>query len=260
MSWRRRGWQDYAERPRRPKVRRVNVGERDDLLRKMKRGIARSPVLSALGVEVLAKRGRFYVERSHPTDDCIMGTEALGRISPLADTANSLLLEVEYRKSSWSEVAKGSVQKLANILANDTSGTFHGLGSLNKSLHKAGCGLQRQPVVLRDNFTFVYSDTGDVCAPQEALFHYFAVPINVIAEPRVWYSYHRKPHIVESSDDEQRVLVRFLASSLSGTFGGTCLYIFRDGDWNAYTTKPSESDDIVSAERWLKKRKWKAWT
>ena len=81
MSWRRRNRQDYTERPRRPKVRRLSVEERDDSLRRMKHGIERSPVLSALGVEVLAKRGRFYVERSYSTDDCVMGTEALGRIS-----------------------------------------------------------------------------------------------------------------------------------------------------------------------------------
>ena len=259
MGWHRRGWDD-DERPRRPKVRKLNADERDNLLRRMKRGIARSPVLSALDVEVLAKRGRFYIERSYPIDDCDIATEAMGRISPLADTAKSLLLEVEYRRSSWSQVALGSVQKLVNALANDRKGTFHGLGSLNKSLRKASCGLQRQPVVLRDDLVFVYSDTDKLCTSQEALFHYFAIPINVIAEPRVWYAHHRKPCIVEACDDRQRVLVRFLTSSLSGSFGGTCLYIVRDGEWRAYTIKPSESDDIESAERWLKKRKWKAWT
>ncbi|MCA9132981.1 MAG: hypothetical protein KDA45_07490 [Planctomycetales bacterium] len=233
--------------------------ERDELFHKFKRGIERSPVLSALGVEVLVKRGRFYVERVHQTKDAIKFAEALGRISPLADSVNSLLLEVEYGKSRWSAIAKGSAQKLINTLANDMVGRFHGLGSLNKSLRKAGCGLQRQPVKLCGDLTFVYSESGEVCTPQEALFHYFAVPIAVIAEPRIWYSYHRTPRIVESSADRQRVLVRFLTSSLEGAFYGTCLYICQEGDWGAYAIKPSASDNLLSAEKWLQKRKWEAW-
>ena len=74
------------------------------------------------------------------------------------------------------------------------------------------------------------------------------------------YWYHRKPHILEVSRDRRRVLVRFTTSSLSGEFGGTCLYICREGRWDAFTIRPSESDDIASAERWLEKRKWRAWT
>jgi hypothetical protein len=43
------------------------------------------------------------------------------------------------------------------------------------------------------------------------------------------------------------------------SFGGTCLYIQRDGRWAAYTIKPSESQTIAQAEAWLVKRKWRAW-
>lgn len=64
---------------------------------------------------------------------------------------------------------------------------------------------------------------------------------------------------MESSEDKSRVLVQFLASGWSGTFGGTCLYLIKDGVWGAYKIKPSESADIATAERWLVKRKWKAW-
>jgi hypothetical protein len=42
-------------------------------------------------------------------------------------------------------------------------------------------------------------------------------------------------------------------------FGGTCLYACQDGKWDAYTIKPSESRDIITAEAWLVKRKWRAW-
>ena len=105
-----------------------------------------------------------------------------------------------------------------------------------------------------------YADTGEGCTVQEALFHYFGLPIEVVAEPSGWYSYHRKPRIVEASEDRTRVLVWFSTESMSGeTFGGTCLYAQRHGQWGAYPIKPSESKTIVQAEAWLVKRKWKAW-
>ena len=56
------------------------------------------------------------------------------------------------------------------------------------------------------------------------------------------------------------MLVRFGAMSMLGErFGGTCLYVRRDGRWGAYRIKPSESRDIASAEAWLVKRKWRQW-
>ena len=66
--------------------------------------------------------------------------------------------------------------------------------------------------------------------------------------------------IVETSEDQTRALVRFGARSWSGEgFGGTCLYAYREGRWEAYRIRPSESRDIGSAEAWLAKRKWKQW-
>ena len=113
---------------------------------------------------------------------------------------------------------------------------------------------------LDNDGTFVYTDTGKGCSVQEALFHYFGLPIDVVAEPSGWYLYHRRPRIVETSDDRTRILVRFTAESMSGaTFGGTCLYIQREGQWAAYTIKPSDSQTIAQAEAWLVKRKWRAW-
>jgi hypothetical protein len=178
----------------------------------------------------------------------------LGRITPLAD---ELLLEVERR--SWNEIARGSAQKLIKAVANDTKGTFHGLGSLDHSLRKAGQGLTRLPMTVKDN-KFVYSGTDEGCTVQEAMFHFFGLPIEVIAQPALWYSYHRTPRIVEFAEDRTRVLVRFSAVSLSGSFGGTCLYAQRDGIWRAFPIRPRESRSIVTAEAWLVKRKWKAWS
>src|SRR5438270_5434150 len=174
--------------------------------------IARSPVLAGFGVRVRFLRGRFYVERPTPA-----GVEVWGRITPLAD---DLLLEVERR--SWNEVARGSAPKLIKVIAGDTRGTFHGLGSLDRSLRQAGQGLTRLPMKL-ENARFLYTDTGEGCTVQEALFHFFGLPIEVIAQPALWYSYHQTPRFVECAEDRTRVLVRFSATSWSGeSFGGTC--------------------------------------
>jgi hypothetical protein len=118
----------------------------------------------------------------------------------------------------------------------------------------------RLPVKREAQANFVYAETGVDCSAQEALFHHFGLPLHVLVEPAEWYSYHRKPTIVEGSEDRTRVLVRFGAMSSSGeSFGGTCLYACREGNWAAYRIRPSESRDITTAEAWLVKRKWKQW-
>lgn len=107
---------------------------------------------------------------------------------------------------------------------------------------------------------FVYCETGKEGSVQEALFHYFGLPVSVVAEPSDWYSYQRTPRIVEASEDRSGVLVRFAAKSMSGeSFGGTCLYACREGQWEAYTIRPNASKTIAQAEAWLVKRKWQAW-
>ena len=244
MQWRHQ----WSERPPRPKVHRLSAERQQDILAKMTKEIAKSPILSGFGLQVRFLRGRFYVERPLPS-----GIHVWGRITPVAD---GLLLEHEWR--SWNEIARGTPQKLIKAIAGDTRGTFHGLGSLDSSLRKVGQGLTRLPMKIKDN-KFVYSESGEGCSVQEALFHYFGLPIEIIVQPKLWYSYHRTPHIAEGSKDRTRVLVRFSAFSLSGSFGGTCLYAQRDGNWGCYPIRPSESKNIASAEAWLVKRKWKGW-
>src|SRR5438067_7817180 len=117
MRWRR----NWSVRPPRPKVHHLPAGEQKKLLAQMAKEIARSPVLSGFGIQVRFLRGRFYVERPLPS-----GVEVWARITPLTD---DLLLEVERR--SWKEVARGLAQKLIKVIAGDTRGTFHGLGSLD---------------------------------------------------------------------------------------------------------------------------------
>jgi hypothetical protein len=255
MRWRRQQW---PEREPRPEVRTLSDEEKKKLLAGMTKEVAASPVLVGLGLQVRSQRGRFYLERSLGEGDDA-GVEAWGRITPLADS-NDLLLEQERRKGSWTEIARGSAKKLIKTVASDTKGTFHGLGALDKVLRRAGKGLERLPVKQEGNTKFVYADTGEQCSAQEALYHYFGLPLHVLTEPSEWYSYHRKPTIVEGNKERTRVLVRFGAMSSSGeSFGGTCLYACRDGRWRAYRIRPSESRDIASAETWLVKRKWKQW-
>jgi hypothetical protein len=223
-------------------------------------GIEASSVLSALGIRARALRGRFYLERPWEEPEEDPEIEVIGRITPLTKPKNALLLETEYQKGSWTEIARGSAQELINRVANDTEGTFHGLGVLDKSIRDSGHETERQAVEMQQDLQFVYTETGRKCTVQEALYHFFEIPIPVIAEPSQWIRYRRKPEIVEVSEDRSRVLVRFLAESLSGeSFGGTCLYAQIRGEWNAYTIKPNQSQSIATAEAWLEKRKWEDW-
>jgi hypothetical protein len=231
------------------------------ILRTLAKGIAASPVLSALRVQARGQRGRFYIERCAFDQDSAQGTMVLGRITPLTSAKHDLLLEAERRQGRWCEVAEGSAATLIKVIASDSQGTFHGLGFLDASLRRLGAGQTRLPVTLHDKRQFVYADTGEGCTAQEALFHYFGLPVAVVAEPSGWYASHRTPSLMEASEDGTRVLVRFTAESMSGeSFGGTCLYVCHDGQWGAYTIRPSASKTIAQAEAWLVQRKWRAWS
>lgn len=107
---------------------------------------------------------------------------------------------------------------------------------------------------------FYYIDSKKECRVQEVLFHYFGVPISVIAEPREWYVYHRTPHIREINKNNDKILIGFTSfSSLGDGFGGTCLYMKKDGKWVVFTIKPNQDTSINSSVLWLEKRKWKDW-
>lgn len=216
---------------------------------KMADEIACSPVLAAFGIQVRCHQGHFFLEC--PTANVL---PSWGRITPVKD---DFLLEVESQVQSWDEVARGSPQKLIQVIAGDSKGTFHGLGSLDHSLRKAGQGLTRLPMQLVDK-KFVYTDSGAGGTVQEALFHFFGLPIPIIAQPAIWYTNHRIPHFLEFSEDHTRVLVRFSGKKLADeSFGGSCLYALRHRKWGAYPVKSSEGWSIATAEAWLVKRKWK---
>jgi len=255
MGWKRR----WPERRPRPTVRPLSNEEREQIMDVFRKGIESSQVLSSLGIRVRALRGRFYFERVWQISDEQSEVEVIGRATPLENAEESLLLEVEKQKGSWYEVVRGTAEKVISKIASDTKGTFHGLGALDASLRKAGGDAKRLEVKVLESFRFVYAGTGEECPFHEALFHFFGIPIDIIAEPRQWYIYHRKPQIVEMSEDRTQVLVRFSAHGIYGSFSGVCLYAIVDGKWDAFTIKPDQSGDVATAIAWLKKREWREW-
>jgi len=255
MRWKRR----WPEREPRPKVQSLSVEEREQILNVFREGIESSPVLLSLGVRVRALRGRFYFERVWRLPGERSEMETIGRATPLEQSHERLLLEVENSKGNWREVVRGTAEKVIDEIASDTKGTFHGLGALDASLRNTGGGPERREVRMSKGFRFVYVDTGEECAFHETLFHFFGIPIDVIAEPRQWYDYHRKPRIIEVSEDRACVLVEFTAYGISGSFSGFCLYSIVDGKWGAFTVKPNQSRDISTAIAWLQKREWQEW-
>jgi len=255
MRWKQR----WPERKPRPKVRSLSDEEREQILDVFREGIASSPVLSSLNIRTRALRGRFYFERVWQFLGEKPEVEVVGRATPLEDPKGDLLLEVESRKGNWHQVVRGTAKQVIDRVAGDTRGTFHGLGALDQSLREMGGGLNRQEVEMLEDFRFVYTSTGKECSFHEALFHFFGIPIAIIAEPREWYTYNRKPQIIEVSQDQTRVLVVFTAYGIYGEFSGVCLYTVVDNQWSAFRIKPNQSGDIATAMAWLERREWREW-
>lgn len=256
MGWRH----NWPDRKPRPKVKVLSKAKKDEIQSKLVSGIDSSPVLTSLDICVRALRGRFYIEQLWQDDPEEQPESVIiGRITPLTTPKGRLLLEAEKSKGNWYEVKTGFAKSLIDHIANDTRGTFHGLGDLNRSL--VASRNQRVIVKMDEDYNFTYEATGGTCSTQEALYHYFGVPINVIAEPSDWYIYHRRPFITEVSDDLRSVLVRFTSRDRYGsTFGGTCLYTnLHEDEWDAYPIKPNQSKNIETAIRWLEKRDWDSW-
>ena len=221
MRWHRQSW---PERTPRPKVAKLPPESLQQLHARVTKFVKESVILSELLDNVQLARGCLYLWRQ-PDD-------LMARITPLGPRL--LLLESPYG-NSWTEHKRGSLATVLRVLERDTRGTFHGLGSL---VARPRRGERSTQVILHQDLK---------------------IPVHVLAEPRFWYSMHRRPVIAEVNNTKDRVLVRFVASGISGSFYGTCLYVLRDGEWGCYTIKPSASESISSAEKWLDKRKWEDW-
>lgn len=189
-------------------------------------------------------RGRFYFERIWEKDESEI--ETLGRVTPLVSPV-TLLLEAKKSESNWFKVKQGSTQEIIAALANDSEGTFHGLGALDQSLRKVK-GDMHLEIEIRDNLRFFYAKTEIECTVQEALYHFFGVPIDVIAQPREWFWYHRTPRIIEVGEDRKKVLVEFSAISMWGnSFEGRCLYGIKEDVWGAFVIRPNQSGSVESS-------------
>ncbi len=221
MGWRSDRWQPYQPRPKVAKLSAEQLGRLRDTA---SRFVARSKVLGTLVERVELTRGRVYLWRDE--------TDLMARISPLSSA--TFIIEAQ-RGNGWSEHARGTLRVVLGALERDRFGGFHGLGAL-----------ARRP------------KTGD-SSVLATLHRTFGVPLPVVAEPREWYALRRQPEIVEHDAKRGRVLVRFSAIGPFGSFGGTCLYALRDGEWGCYVIKPSASASLSSAEAWLAKRSWQGW-
>ena len=154
MRWKR----NWPERKPRPAVKALSKKRKDEILSKLVGGIESSPVFCSLNIRARALRGRFYIEQLWMNDsDEELESAIIGRITPLITPRGRLLLEAEKGKGNWYEVKKGNAKTLIEHIANDTNGTFHGLGTLNRSLCDEG-GDQRLPVKMDEELNFTYVD------------------------------------------------------------------------------------------------------
>ena len=250
MRWRREHDREYVARP---KAAKLTKEQAEPLLKSLNQSIQKSPVLAELGHTVTFSRGRFYIQQT------TMPTEVIGRITPLSEPEQSFLFETGSSDSGWHHQKKGKLRSMTNALSNEGAETFYRLGDLDDSIKNTS---ENNPVIVKAGATdFQYQDSNQqLCSVQVVLYHYFQLPIPVIAEPREWYAYHRSPQFVGISDENTKVLVQFSASSMSGaTFGGVCLYIKQADQWAIYRIKPNQSDNIDTAVQWLEKREWKGW-
>jgi hypothetical protein len=218
---RRHSW---PERDPRPKAANLPKEGLEQLHTRAEKFVQKSLILHELVDDVQLCRGRLYLWRG-PED-------LMARITPLSP--RSMLLETQHR-NSWVEHKRGQLTSVLNVVEGDTKGSFHGLGSL---IGKRRGGKRSVQVVLQRDLK---------------------IPVGILAKPEHWYRRHRMPAIAEVSDANDRSLVRFVSDGISGSFHGTCLYAFRDGRWGCYTIRPSASESIATAEKWLNKRDWEDW-
>jgi len=123
------GWgQRWPRREPRPRAAKLDVTEVQATQNRIQGQLALWPVLVQLGIQSRIKRGRFYLESDQ---------ELLGRLTPLEGGRTVYLLESP-RGNSWTEQGRGAPEELIDLVANDDSGTFHGLGALGRALSERG--------------------------------------------------------------------------------------------------------------------------
>jgi len=105
-------------------------------------------------------------------------------------------------------------------------------------------------MIVDDQGKFVYTDTGKGCSVQEVLFHYFGLPIEVgcrtvtlvfVSPQAVDCRNEREPDTGTGAGSRRR--------ACTAKFWRHCLYIQREGQWAAYTIKPSDSENSPKPRR-----------
>jgi len=217
-------------------LKRLSNDQKDNILKTLEQGIVSSPVLSALDIRVRALRGRFYLNKPLYVPDEDAEVEIIGRVTPVSGKKNAFLLDAKKMNGNWYEVMQGTIQKVVLRIANDTRGTFHGLGALEKSLRKADNVSKPPDIEMQGDYRFIYTNTGKECTVQEVLYHVFCVPIPVIAEPREWYAYRRSPKIVKVNKKKTSITVEFTKMDMyyGREIRNTCLYKKQDGKWDIF--------------------------
>ena len=230
MGWRGNQWP--AKRLR-PKLRKLSKEAKTGILELFEQKISSSAVLSALDVKVRPLRDRFYLEKPGFCATDTSEVENLGRITPVLDKKTPLLLDTMNMNGNWYEVLMGTDKEIFETIIYDTKGTFHGLGQLEKSLCKNKT-ISPLDIEMRDNYQFIFKETGEECTVQEVLYYVFGIPIPLIAEPREWYLYHRTPKIIKINKKMTSIKVEF--SKLDIHYGkyisGICKYEKHGDKWD----------------------------
>lgn len=219
MGWRDRRWTPYQPRPKVAKLSTEQLGRQRDTA---VRFIERSKVLSTLVERVELTRGRVYVWRDE--------TDLMARITPLSSV--TFLLEAQ-RGNGWSELA-------APFAPSSVLWSATGLAAFTVSAHLRRSRKRAKRACWRP------------CTARSA-FRSTSWPSRVSGMR--FGGDQRSPSRCQTG----RVLVRFSAIGPFGSFGGTCLYARREGEWGCYVIKPSAAASLASAEAWLNKRSWEGW-
>ncbi|WP_145347117.1 hypothetical protein [Rosistilla ulvae] len=229
--------------PEKVKSRSITSVQRNAALRRIQDSVALSPLLTQLEVGVVQRGSHFYLEYDYAGVPL-----PVARITPMKGSP-AFALESE-AADAWVLYGQGTPSRIVKLLCNDTLGTFHALGSIDQTLRNAHGKIPE--IVQTTPRTFVYKDTRLPCSLQEALHFYYGIPLVVVMEPRAFYSQHAEPSLLETSDDNCQILVRFCSRNPARPqIVGHGYYRYLDGDWYGIGVPPEIANTLDEAEAYL---------
>ncbi|WP_145122371.1 hypothetical protein [Rosistilla oblonga] len=230
--------------PEKVKSRSITSAQRNLAMRRLQESVALSPLLVELGIVVAQRGSHFFLEFDYG------GTAIpLARITPMKESP-AFALESE-GDSGWVLYGQGTPSRIVKLLCNDTLGTFHALGGIDQVLRNSAKKVPE--VVQKTPRTFAYKRTNAPCSLQEALYFYFGIPLVVAMEPREYYRQHAEPSLLETSDDQHQVLIRFCSRNPANPrILGHGYYRLLGGDWYGIGVPPEVANTLDEAEAYLK--------